>query len=575
MLRACVTVCAKSPPMTPQAIKFLRRAGIVAVPILALAASYLVSFQVFDAQERTAALARAGLFQRMLGDQLSRFEHLPSVLAEDPVVQAALATGADRSALNARFAEFARSAALDAIYLLDKDGLTIAASNHDQPLTFLGQNYGFRPYFRDALEGQTGRFFAIGATTSRPGYFIARPVSVRDVVAGVVVIKQDLQPMADGWAAGAENVLVENSKGVVVLASDPRWRYGALRALSTVERAAIADQRQFGAEKLPQLNWRLLNRGRVTLDASRALHLELPVGPLDWRLHYLAPVEPARARARQVAGLTAIVLALAIAAAVLLRSARLRAALAQSQAHQRGLLQANRALEDAQLELARNSRLAALGQLSASVTHELGQPITALQTYVAAAEMDPKPGDMPEFLADVDGIAKRMKATTDQLRFFAQPGEMRQEMVALGGLVDSAWGLTQPLGQDPVSLIVTGQAPPVRGNRHRLEQVLINLFKNARDSLSGQADARIEVTLSGDTQAQILVADNGPGLDGIDADQIFEPFQTTRPSGTGMGLGLSISSAIIREHGGQMSARPSSMGGLEVAITLPAEGDNA
>lgn len=549
----------------------LRRAGLVVLLLLALVASYLVSYRIFEVQERGTALARAGLYQRMLTDQLSRFEHLPGVLAEDPLVQAAL-VGGDGTGLNGRFKEFAFDAALDAIYLLNRDGLTIAASNYDQELTFLGQNYGFRPYFRTALLGDTGRFFAIGATTSRPGYFIAQPVQVDGEIAGVIVVKQDLQPMADGWAAGAENVLVENSKGVVVLASDTRWRYGALREIGAAERAAIADQRQFGQEPLTALDWRAA-LGDAQLDGVRALHVVLDVGPLDWRLHYLAPVDPVQARALQITGVVGIFLALSVAAAVFFRSARIRAALAQSQLDRRNLQRANQALENAQQELARTSRLAALGQLSASVTHELGQPITALQTYVAAAEMDPKADELPEFLADVGGIAQRMKATTDQLRFFAQPGETRQETVELAQIVDSAWALTQPPGQDPVTLSVTGDTPPVRGNRHRLEQVLINIFKNARESLSGRADARIAVHLSGETQAVLAVTDNGPGLSGIDADQIFEPFQTTRASGDGMGLGLSISSAIIREHGGKMLARPSELGGLEVMISLPTKGD--
>ncbi len=146
---------------------------------------------------------------------------------------------------------------------MDGDGQTIAASNFDRPGSFLGQNYGFRPYFREAIAGGTGRFHAIGATTGLPGYFIADPVRGADgEIAGAIAIKVDLSVLEESWRNSGEQVLLANADGVVLLASDPAWQYRALYPLSEAQRAEIEAARQFTGQPLDPLDWSFEEAGR-------------------------------------------------------------------------------------------------------------------------------------------------------------------------------------------------------------------------------------------------------------------------------------------------------------------------
>jgi len=209
---------------------------------------------------------------------------------------------------------------LEAIYLLDDTGLTVASSNYQQTVTFLGQNYGFRNYFKQAMAGEVGRFFAIGATTSRPGYFVAAPVRVDGEVRGALVIKDDLQGLADLWASSSESVLVSNRDQVVVLTSDPEWRYKTLEPLDDVARDRVIAARQFGTQALTPLEW--MDRGeRAVLDGVATLHVVADVGTLDWTLHYFAPEALVRNRAAFVTVSLAVFLALVLAVALFVRVA--------------------------------------------------------------------------------------------------------------------------------------------------------------------------------------------------------------------------------------------------------------
>lgn len=530
-----------------------------------IAAIFWVGFAFFLVDERAKAMGRAELYRTILVDALTRHEHLPVVLAQDEAVLQAVA-GLGRDGLNARLEGFAREARLEAIYLLDETGLTIASSNYAQSVTFLGQNYGFRSYFQQAMQGEVGRFFAIGATTSRPGYFVASPVVVDGAVRGVIVIKDNLQGLADLWASSSESVLVSNRDQVVVLTSDPAWRYKTLVPLDQDARARVTAARQFGQQPLEPLVWQT-DGERAVLGGEAALHVSVAVGTLDWTLHYFAPEALVRNRAGFVTVSLAVFLALVLAVALFVRGQRIRAALDSSQVDRRKLRNANKKLEAAQLELERSSRLAALGQLAASVTHELGQPITALQTYLAAARMDPSGEDVPALIGRLDGIAKRMEATTDQLRFFAKQGGGTREPVALDSVVRSAWGLLPDAG---VVFEVVGGAPEVAADRHRLEQVLINVLRNGVDS---GADRLIAHLGRAGAMATLRIEDNGAGLQGMDLGEMFEPFKSSRASGDGMGLGLSISAEIINQHGGRIWASENSDQGLSVHIHLPVEGD--
>ena len=547
------------------------------------AGAYWASARYFRAEEVTRAEGRLSLYRSTVVAELNRFSHLTFVLARDPFVIATAGGGPTRP-LNARLADFAAQAGLDAIYLMDIDGLTIAASNAGQPGSFVGQNYSFRPYFTDALAGRQGRFYGIGATTGLPGYFIADPVrSEAGTVLGVIAIKLDLSALEQSWRDGGEQVLLANADGVVLLASDPAWQYRTLAPLDAEQRAAIASARQFSGQALDPLDWQTDGAGRAEIGGQEVIHLiggDLPHG---WQLHYFASVDPVVTRS-WLATVLALVLAGGVGVVVLMRrNTSIRAALTRSEAEEAALRRANerlaveiedrrtaeRRLDRTRDELARASRLAALGQLAASVTHELGQPITAMRNHLAAAELGGNASVMPRLA----GLVERMEGITRQLKFFASPGADALGPVDLVAAMDEAVKLVQPnLEAGDIALSQDRPAGPVivQGIRLRIEQVMTNILRNAIDAMEDGDDRALTVSVgAGAGTAWFEVADRGHGLGDASLSDLSEPFVTSRASGQGMGLGLAISAGIVTEHHGVMRAWNRPSGGAVFRVEIP------
>ena len=565
--------------MTPQAeldvSRKTRRSVIVILMLIALAsvtALFFASLSYFRSSEINEANNRLSLYRRSLNDALERFQHFPFVLARDPHVIGAYAEN-DRDDLNKRLAAFASESGLEAIYVMDTDGLVLAASNYDAPVTFLGKNYGFRPYFENALEGTRGEFFGVGATTGRPGYFVSEPVrGPENAVAGVVAIKLDMSELQKTWEGGGERVFVSNSDGIIVLASTAAWLYRTLTPLSAEQEAKIKRGRQFGTKPLDPFDWSYKGDGAATVEGRTFIHVTAPAERLGWTVHYLLSDR----RVVERATLATVILGLALSALLIvgtyLRSQRIQAALRVSQADRHQLRAANEELEAAQEELARTSKMAAFGQLSASVTHELGQPLSAMRNYIAAAEIG-KDINPDVVMQKLKTCLHRMESVTSQLRFFAKPGEKQFTPVLLPDICAGALEMVEhDMNAAGVQLETdfATTAGQVLGDRHRLEQVIVNFAKNAITAMADTKDKVLTVSVKQHgTNAAISVQDTGNGLGGQDLKQLQEPFHTTQASGDGMGLGLAIATEIIKEHGGQLSAKNNDAGGACFTMSLP------
>lgn len=553
--------------------------------VLAIAiGSYAAALSLFRAEERQTAEGRLSLYRSSVTAEIERFSHLTHVLARDPFVIDA-ARGADPVTLNLRLKSFSDEAGLDAIYLMRPDGLTIAASNADDPGSFVGQNYAFRPYFNAAMEGGQGRFYGIGSTTGLPGYFIADPVwDVGGALIGVIAIKLNVSKLETRWRDAGEQVMLVNGDGVVLLASDAAWRYRVLVPLGADQRKRIANSRQFAAEPLDLLDWSVLPNQRAQIGRDERLHLTAADLPQGWVLHYFASEERAQIRAALFAGGILLLATFYLVIRQQRRNRAIGAALKRSKDEGLQLREANerlaheidvrrtaeRRLQRTKDELERASRLAALGQLAASVTHELGQPIAAMRNHLAAAEMT---GSSDKVMPKIGGLVDRMEGITRQLKFFARTEGDSFAEVDLRHAMQAALELVRPnLEKADVDIALSLPDDPVlvRGNQLRIEQVMTNILRNASDALEGVEGPKVAVTLGARAaHGWFEVADNGHGLGATTLKDLQEPFVTTRESGRGMGLGLAISADIVKEHQGRLAARNLPEGGASFRVDIP------
>ncbi len=541
------------------------------------ALTYLALTEVLLRREATQTNNRAAVFAGTIEASLGRLDHLPFVVANDPMVEDALRSG-EADALNPILADFARRATAEAIFVLDPTGLTIASSNFREALSFVGQSYTFRPYFADAIAGGSGRFFAIGATTGRPGYFVAEPVyGAAESIIGVVTVKIGLDALDQSWRDSGERILVTNEAGVVILASDADHLFTTLGPLTEADRASIAAGQQFLDRPLDPLDLQQGLGNRVRLDGAAYILSEAPIAREGWRIHLLTDLAAIRQQSI-VAALTLLAAALGIILALTgFRSAQLNQALAVSNADRHKLnaeievrREAEAELRKAQTALARNSRLAALGQLSASITHELGQPISAMRNYLTAEEIatDTPPGGLNSQLS---GLVDRMQRITSQLRFFATPSPETAGTFSLAAALIAAGDLVQHKADATgVSLTLTppDQDTLIDGDQHRFEQVLVNILRNGIEAAGGDTPAVTLTTRRDGGTVVIRITDTGPGFGPATLDDLAEPFMTTKSSGDGMGLGLAISSQIMAELGGTLHAS-SAKAGAVFTLTLP------
>lgn len=542
---------------------------------------------------RRAARSAIGLQVGVLLAEMQKQASLPLALATDPEVVAALGPDPGRGLLDRvdkRLAQIAAATGSAVIYVIGADGLTVAASNAGSDRSFVGQDYGFRPYFKQALAGGAGSQFALGTVSSRPGLYLARRVGTG---AGVVVVKVEFDAVEAAWRAAHEVTFVTDARGIVLVTSEPGWRFDTLDAIDAAERARIEAGQEFGAASLKRLPLHpiagkpdAVRVARGALPAWTAILSQAPVPGTDWRLHTLTPVGTAVERERLQAWIIAA-LATALVGyglfALADRGRRTRTRLAEAaarraeletrvEARTRALRETNAQLraeiaerqrgeaerERLGRELAQAGRLAALGQFAASMAHEINQPLAAIRSYADNTAILIRRGrsdDAAENAAAIGRLTDRIAGLTRQLKGFARRASPRREPVVLRDVVANALELvTARAAALDVSLAADRPDLDLRvlGDGPRLEQVLVNLLQNALDAVAGRPDARVGLHLRSDGGERIAVevADTGPGIPDALRSQVFDAFFTTKADG--LGLGLAIARGIVEDCGGNL-----------------------
>jgi two-component system C4-dicarboxylate transport sensor histidine kinase DctB len=563
---------------------------------------------------QSAAARRLDTAAVSLAATLARFDFLPALLETTPAVMELLTQPGHpvlRDQANRSLVRINAIAGADMLFVLDAQGNAQAAADWDQPVTTVGHNYSYRPYMKGALAEGRGRFFGIGATSRIPGYFLSYALRSGKITLGVATVKVNLVAAEQAWASLPGEVLVADERGVILLTSNPAWKFNALMPLTLEARAEVLAEKPYDADP-PLVPWAnglsaVRNGEHVRLGELEHLVTTRAMPAQRWQMVALDSLAPAYARARNqalMAGLAAAVACLLAMAAWQSRRAgmqKLATQAALQAAHDtletrvvertRQLSEANaslaaevetrkaveQSLKDTQAELVHAAKMAVLGQISAGLAHELNQPLAALRTLSdnAVVLMDKQRLDETRGnLQRISHLVGRLGELTRRLKTFAhKPGD-RPVPTPLAPAVGNAQGLlAERLRRLGVSVEVAIDPPSltVLADPAQVEQVLVNLMVNALDAMAASPERHLRLQAQADAgRVKICVSDSGPGIPPEILPHLFEPFATSKPPGAGLGLGLMISRRIVRSFGGELVADHPVSGGACFCIELPA-----
>ena len=555
---------------------FRTLAGAALVVLAAAWLAYGMAHQRALDEMQSEGTAQIEYHTRDLLSAVERFTNLPGLLAAETSLLALLQSPNDPERIQAanRYLSFAQTrTGVSHAYLIDAQGHTRAASNWQQPDSFVGFNYGFRPYFLDAMTGKTGVFYAIGVTTGEPGAFIAAPIRSGNRILGVVTVKIDLTAIEDSWVRSSTPLALADRYGVLFLSAEPTWRYRSLDALPGEALAELQRTRQYGdiAQKplrthAGPMPGRLGER--VVADRHAFQVQGRPIDSLGWHLLLFSDPERAVSQGLLVGALAGLATALTLAGVGLGWQTRRRRS--DRLAARRELDQVVAALEQriatrtAELTAANDTavqtgKLALLGQMAAGISHEISQPLAALRTMADNASVFLSRNDTTSArknLGHIGDLCARMGSIIGELKAFARKEPARLEAVPLSRVISSAMMLIEPHRQAAGAHIRTPSTTAwVMGDAIRLEQVLVNLIRNGIDAMDEQPERQLDIQLhTSATEVTLSIRDHGPGLSPDVQAHLFEPFFTTTPSGKGLGLGLALSQAIVKEMGATLKA---------------------
>jgi two-component system C4-dicarboxylate transport sensor histidine kinase DctB len=543
---------------------YLVSVGLVAVGLLAALAMLGLDRAVRVnalAETRAEAANQAAILAAGLESELNKFSLVPRVLAVDPGVGEVLRGDTDSAVLNRRLAALAGQTNAAAIYLMDARGLTIASSNWDRPDSFVGSNYRFRGYFRGALAQGTSSEFALGTVSRRPGLYLAERVGPAEAPRGVVAVKVEFDSLETKWRDAEDGVFVTDADGVVLLASDPAWRFRSTGRRNP--RNSARDAIRFGAADLKPFAL----PGADANSPLRMIEKIQPIAPTGWELHLLTDPAPrlsvALANGR-LAGVIALALAgLAGAAAYLWRRQRQARAAAEIAAQ-------TATLRD---QLQQANRLAVLGQISAGLGHEIRQPLAAMRVFAENGEKllaADRPAEAASNFGRIAELAGRIGEITAQQLHFSRRSAEEPRDIRLAEVIDgSVLLLSDQIRNKGLTLerpAAELAATTVRARHVQLEQVLVNLLQNAVQACAPGGHITLAIAASAQT-VSLSVTDDGPGVPPEIADTLFQPFVTSKSEG--IGLGLAIARDIMRQLGGDLIHRAAPTGACFV-MEIPA-----
>ncbi|MEZ8930082.1 ATP-binding protein [Vibrio sp. 10N.261.49.A11] len=617
---------------------------------IGLSATHFLAVQFQEkvvTQKLNEAANKANL---QIDSELDKFKQIPDLLSHDPRLLSYFDSSPQTdkisaAQLNQLLFEWSNQSQADTIYIHDPSGTVGASSNYQKLGTFVGENFSFRPYFASAIEGNSTHYVALGARSNVRGYFLSSPLYIENDIVGVITVKVSLENLENILTSDDFEIVVLDSNQVVFLSSQTQWLYHSLLPLSQKQQTDIALQRQYGQSEIsiieafrssnyqPQVNDANQpnniqpNRVQKELTANRLFKLgPFNLYPATFSNNQYQVVALKKAKAELIKVLQIDVIFVVIYSLVMLIAwswrqtyvakvalTRLNQNLEQTvdkrthylkksnQQLQQTIFQYQASqlkLKQTEQELTQTAKLAVLGELSASINHEINQPLAALRTYsensLKLLEME-RTDLVKSNLEKMIGLNNTITDIIARLKVFTRKVTKQEHHVAnLHQAVNNATSILSALMiKQGITLRLSTVPNHINIAIHptELEQVLVNLVHNATQALQqhvleqkilqeqqnlenvdqpASPQIGIEWQLHHNS-CQLIIWDNGIGMPDDKLEQLFNPFFTTKPEG--LGLGLSISKRIIEAYHGTISANRLEPSGMVFSLNIPLYND--
>ena len=528
----------------------------------------------FSQETTKQAELRLKLYSNSIDSELERSRFITLLLADNVRLKTLLTKKQNETILNKYFNAITHTYSQN-ITLYDATGKILSSSEKALSSQILSQI----PF--SVSDNKKLIFSRIISPEAKNKFVYAKLITHSEMTLGIILVEVNLSKIEKAWIDASEAVIVIDHLDQVLISSKPDWIKTKINDKSQPSQSSniLNSMQSFTQwEDLP---------AEAYLNKNTLLKLESNLSEQNWKILYYSTYATVREKVNGIIALeiTALAILLTLIFYLLSRRSRIQSIIFMEESNKLRDInsklknemnereKAEKNLKVAEQSLEQHSKLAALGEMSAAVSHELNQPLAAMKTYLAGAKLllqRDRPNEALSSFQRVDDLIERMNVITKQLKSYARKG--REELVQVDLKMVISYALDIMASQLNLLQVEYLQQMPdepvmVLGDQIRLEQVVINLIRNSLDAMAKTNNPKLKIILKTNNNAVITVIDNGHGIS--DLKSMFEPFYTTKDPGHGVGLGLAISSGIIKELGGRLVAKNSPDSGAIFEITLP------
>ena len=528
----------------------------------------------FSQETTKQAELRLKLYSNSIDSELERSRFITLLLGDNVRLKTLLSKNQNETILNKYFNTITDTYSQN-ITLYDATGKILSSSEK----ALSGQILSQIPF--SVSDNKKLIFSRIISPEAQNKFVYAKLITHSEMILGIILVEVNLSKIEKAWIDASEAVIVIDHLDQVLISSKPDWIKTKINDKSQPSQSSniLNSMQSFTQwEDLP---------AEAYLNKNTLLKLESNLSEQNWKILYYSTYATVREKVNGIIALeiTALAILLTLIFYLLSRRSRIQSIIFMEESNKLRDInsklknemnereKAEKNLKVAEQSLEQHSKLAALGEMSAAVSHELNQPLAAMKTYLAGAKLllqRDRPNEALSSFQRVDDLIERMNVITKQLKSYARKG--REELVQVDLKMVISYALDIMASQLNLLQVEYIQQMPdepvmVLGDQIRLEQVVINLIRNSLDAMAKTNNPKLKIILKTNNNAVITVIDNGHGIS--DLKSLFEPFYTTKDPGHGVGLGLAISSGIIKELGGRLVAKSSPDSGAIFEITLP------